>query len=190
VKKLVFIYYFLTLNCLFFSSVLASEVEDKKEIDQYTIGTELDALPFVTGGYYFSLVGGRDHFRLRGVASLVNPPDFAYPSDRFKNLSLHAYALIVDYFFKPEPNGFWVGVGLEKWFGSINSNSGNSSGSYSESVSTLGTGYVWVFYKNFYLNPWVAIHLKLSGDSPYVGANVYSLPTIQGEGSFKLGWYF
>lgn len=176
----------------FLATVPQSRAETS-EVDKnppFTIGTELDALPFATGGYYFSLVGGYDHFRLRGVASLVNPPGFAYPSDRFTNLSLHAYAVIVDYFFKPEPQGFWVGVGLEKWLGTIDSANGSNSGSYHESVSTVGVGYVWVFYKNFYLNPWVAIHMKMDGDPPRVGTDVYALPSVQGEGSFKLGWYF
>ena len=189
-KKTNFLLLILTLNLAVTSDLFASQVSEETKTAPYTIGTELDALPFATGGYYFSLIGGHDHFRLRGIASMVNPPDFAYPSDRFKNLSLHAYALIVDYFFKPEFDGFWVGVGLEKWLGTIDSKVSSNSGSFNESVSTLGSGYVWKFYKNFYLNPWVAIHLKVSGDSPNVGIDSYTLPTLQGEGSFKIGWYF
>lgn len=180
----------LILNASFSHSCCAAELNHTPDRAPYSLGTELDALPFATGGYYFSLVGGYDHFRLRGIASLVYPPSFAYPSDRFSNLKLHAYALIVDYFFKPAPEGFWVGAGIEKWLGTLDSNQGASSGSYNESVATLGVGYVWIFYQHFYLNPWAAAHVKLSGDSPNVGAQVYSLPSLQGEGSVKLGWYF
>lgn len=172
-------------------SVLADDVTSRSETSQYTLGTELDALPFITGGYYFSVVGGYDHFRLRAIISLVNPPGFAYDSAHFSNLSLHAYAAVVDYFFKPDLNGYWIGGGIERWLASIHGMNGQSTGSFQEWVATLGVGYVWYFYSNFYLNPWVAGHLRVGGDSQsIVGTQIYSVNTLQGEGSVKLGWHF
>jgi len=172
-------------------SAFADEAASQPAQGRYTLGTELDALPFITGGYYFSLVGGYDHFRLRGIVSLVNPPGFAYDADRFTNLSLHAHAVVADYFFKSDLSGYWIGAGIERWLGSVETKGGQSSGKFQEWVATLGVGYVWYFYSNFYFNPWIAGHVRVGGDSQsLVGSQIYSVNRLQGEGSVKIGWHF
>lgn len=169
----------------------AEELPSQSDTSHLTLGTELDALPFITGGYYFSLIGGYEHFRLRAVLSFVYPPGFAYDSERFAHFRLQADAAIIDYFFKPDLSGFWVGAGIERWIASIDSANVNSSGNFMEWVATIGVGYVWYFYENFYINPWIAGHLRVAGDSQStVGTQIYSVNTIQGEGSVKIGWHF
>jgi hypothetical protein len=68
-------------------------------IEKTVVGFELDALPYITGGYYGSVWSGRNQFRLRGVISEVNVPSFA-TEDNFKENKIKAYALIIDFFFK------------------------------------------------------------------------------------------
>ncbi len=158
---------------------------------EITFGTELDALPFITGGYYFSAIGGLDQFRLRGIISQVYLPGFAYDSANFTKSSLSVYALVLDYFFSQNYRGYWVGGGVENWTGKVNGNIAGTSGTFQEWVSTLGTGYNWFFYENFYVNPWFAVHAKLTGDSQaQVGSQVYLVRSFEAEGSLKIGWYF
>lgn len=181
-----------------FSYVTTYAVESQTERDtpkdsksQFTLGTELDALPFITGGYYFSVIGGYNQFRLRAMISQVNLPSFTYDNSLFSKSSLHVYALVLDYFFAPDARGLWIGGGFEHWGGTVESNEIGASGTFGEWVSTLGTGYTWFFYKNFYLNPWVAVHAKIAGDATaQVGNQTYSVHELQAEGSLKIGWYF
>lgn len=128
-------------------------------LSEYTLGTEIDALPFLTGGYHFSVIGGMDRFRLRAIVSQVTLPRFVFDSSHFGASSLHVSALVVDYFFAPKNHGFWVGGGFENWTGAIDGKISGTSGSYQEWISTLGAGDNWFFYQNFYLNPWIAAHL-------------------------------
>lgn len=67
------------------------EIESIKKESKFIFGTELDALPFITGGYYFSVISGLDPIRVRAVVSQVNLPDFAFDSSNFSKSSLHVY---------------------------------------------------------------------------------------------------
>lgn len=158
---------------------------------EFNFGTELDALPFITSGYYFSIIGGLDRFRVRAIVSQINLPGFAYDSENFTKSSLHVYACVLDYFFKPDYHGWWIGGGVENWSGTVNGSSAGTTGTYREWVATLGSGYNWFFYGNFSLNPWAAVHARIAGDSQtQVGNQTYSVSSIEAEGSVKIGWYF
>jgi len=55
----------------------------------------------------------------------------------------------------------------------------------------LGGGYVWEFYRNFYLNSWLATHVVIAGDDEVaVGKRTYELKLFTPEISLKLGWHF
>ena len=61
----------------------------------------------------------------------------------------------------------------------------------SDTIFTIGGGYVWKFHKNFYLNPWVAGHLSIAGDKAVVvDESTYEPPLFLPEISLKLGWHF
>ena len=49
-----------------------------------TLCTELDLLPYISGGYYVSLWYGKYHLRYRGVYANTNLPSLAVP-EGFKN---------------------------------------------------------------------------------------------------------
>jgi hypothetical protein len=56
---------------------------------------------------------------------------------------------------------------------------------------TVGGGYVWNLGKHLYLNPWVALHLRIGGDSEVpVDGNVFEPSALVPEGSLKIGWHF
>jgi hypothetical protein len=159
-------------------------------IDKTVVGFELDALPYLTGGYYGSIWSGLDHFRLRGVVSEVNVPSFATEKN-FKSKKIKAYAVIIDYFISRNFTGFWFGTGFEYWDSSIKNDTETASAEYKNTVFTIGSGYVWYFYKNFYLNPWLAGHYIISGDKEVtVGSSTFKPKEFTAEASVKFGWHF
>jgi hypothetical protein len=155
-----------------------------------TVGFEVDALPYITGGYYASAWIGHNHLRYRAVVSKLNAPDF-YVKEGFTNNTIQAYAAIADYFFKRDFEGWWVGFGAEYWNSSIQTDAKLETAHYNNGILTAGCGYVWKFYKNFYLNPWAAGHLRIAGDSKVlVNGKEYDPPLFTPEVSLKLGWHF
>lgn len=158
--------------------------------EDWTLGTELDLLPYISGGYYVSLWYGKDHLRYRGVYANTNLPSLAVP-EGFKNHELWAAAFIVDYFFKENFEGWWVAAGYEYWDSQIETESGSHKLFYNNNVMTVGGGFVWKFAGNFYLNPWGAAHILVTGTGPFeVGDQIYSPSLITPELSLKAGWHF
>lgn len=175
-------YVIVLLFFISFSSYLSASDSTKSEF-----GVELDAFPYLSGGYYLSGWVGKDKYRVRGIVASVNVPEFAVESG-FKDNKLKAYALVLDYFPKPDFVGFWLGGGMEIWDSEIKSKDTNEISSYNNYVLTVGAGYTWYFHKNFYLNPWGAVHGLVGGDKVVdVGASVYEPRKITGEVSLKIG---
>ncbi|MEL6812304.1 MAG: hypothetical protein AAFP76_13320 [Bacteroidota bacterium] len=155
-----------------------------------TVGFELDAVPYIFKGYYGSIWVGHGHFRYRAVLTKIETPDFIL-EDGFTNNEMKVYAAIVDYFFKPDFNGWWIGPGIEYWDAEIQTDAQLETAEYENVIFTLGGGYVWKFYKNFYLNPWIAGHLRIAGDKEVsVDQSLYETRLFIPEISLKLGWHF
>jgi hypothetical protein len=158
--------------------------------DTPSYGVELDALPYLTGGYYLSGWVGVNNCRFRVVSASTTVPDFAVKSG-FKENDIDANALIIDYFPHEKYAGIWYGIGVERWKQSIQDEAGTGEGKFQNTVATFGVGYVWYFSKNFYLNPWAAAHLLMSGtDDVQVGSSIYSPQRTYPEASIKLGYSF
>jgi hypothetical protein len=158
-----------------------------------TVGFELDALPFLTGGYYGSVWFGAAPWRLRAVVSGVNVPALA-TQPQYEHLRLDVVALIADWFFGTRAGslaGPWVGGGLERWDNRIEPKGAPGSATFSNDVVTVGGGYVLTLRGNWYLNPWFAAHYLVGGDFDVdVGRRTYHPPRASGEVSLKLGWHF
>ncbi|NMH88701.1 hypothetical protein [Flavivirga algicola] len=163
---------------------------DNQSVKDISVGFELDALPYITGGYYGSVWVGHNHFRYRAVIAKVETPDFII-KDGFTNNEIKAYAAIVDYFFKSDLEGWWIGTGLEYWDSKIQTDAKLNTSEYNNTVFTIGGGYVWKFYKNFYLNPWLAGHLRIAGDKDViVDGSTFETQLFTPEISLKIGWHF
>ena len=143
--------YYLTIISLLLGSLAYGQPAGAAK--DLTIGFEADALPYITGGYYGSVWAGHNHVRYRAIISRINIPGFIIKSG-FENNRIDAYAALADYFFKPALKGWWIGGGVEYWKGEIQTNAKIQTARYDNGIFTLGTGYIWRFYKNFYLNPW------------------------------------
>ena len=155
-----------------------------------TVGFELDALPYIANGFYASIWYGRNQMRYRGVITKITTPEFVL-DDGFTNNDMYVYALITEYFFKPGFEGWWVGTGLEYWDAEIQTDAELETAEYENYIFTVGSGYAWKFHKNFYLNPWVAIHARIAGDSKVlVDSETFEPAVLIPEVSLKLGWHF
>ena len=153
-------------------------------------GVELDALPYLSGGYYLSGWVGKNKFRFRGIVASVNIPSFAVEPG-FQDNKLKAYALVVDYFPSQDFAGVWYGGGVEVWDSEIQSKNESAVAKYRNYVLTVGAGYTWYFHKNIYLNPWGAVHGIIGGDDTVnVGSSVFEPKKITGEVSLKVGFKF
>lgn len=154
-----------------------------------TAGIEIDALPYLTGGYYGSIWYGHQHMRYRAIITAVTTPSFMV-KDGFTENKINAYTLITDYFFKPGFEKWWIGAGLEYWKGQIQTEARQSTSKYDNVIVTAGGGYVWKFYHHFYLNPWGGIHVRAGGESSVrVDDKTFNPPVITPEVSVKIGWH-
>lgn len=155
-----------------------------------TVGFEVDALPFLTGGYYGSIWLGHNHFRYRAIITKATTPDFFLPKG-FTNNKLMVYTVIADYFFAPHFEKWWIGAGAELWQEKIQTDAKRQTTSFTSTIATVGGGYVWKFYRNFYLNPWAGLHLRLGGTNQViVDEKIFKPALLTPEASIKLGWHF
>lgn len=152
--------------------------------------TEVDLLPVATGGFYTSVVAGRDHWRLRLVVAEVRVPDGFAPSG-WEKARIRAQALLVDRILRPGFAGPWIGGGLERWDEDLTSAQGSGRVRLKSLQATLGTGWVLPLGGRFYVNPWAALHQRIAGD------RTASLPreachprALQAEASIKIGVRF
>jgi hypothetical protein len=168
----------------------AEEAEKTKETKKTTVGFELDALPYLSGGWYGSAWVGRDRVRIRPVVASTELPSFLV-EEGFSDAKVEAYALIVDWFFRDDFRGFWVGAGAEYWKNGVTNETDGGTAEWSNTVATVGGGYVWKISGNLYVNPWIAGHLIVGGPtSVTAGGATYHPKRFSPEASVKLGWHF
>ncbi|MEI7828238.1 MAG: hypothetical protein WCI31_00640 [Prolixibacteraceae bacterium] len=161
-----------------------------------TVGVAIDLLPPVMSaisgnfGYSAQLWYGYKKFRIRGVIAGFQMPDKLMGNDNFTKLKTTATALIFDYFLKNNFKGWWMGAGVEMWNNTITSKTTNLDGSFKDYVATAGSGYIIKVYKNFYVEPWGAVHCVLNNENAAAGTAEYQTRKFQGEVSLKIGWHF
>jgi hypothetical protein len=183
-KSIILVFIILT------STLWGQQISTDSSITRQTVGTELDLLPYISSGYYVSAWYGKDQFRFRTIITKTTVPQFVV-ADGYTDNKLNVYALITDYFFKKNFEGLWIGTGLEYWDSQIKNEAEDHTASYNNAVFTLGGGFVWKFYNNFYLNPWVAFHYIIAGDKEVqVGSSSFKPTLFTPEASIKIGWHF
>ena len=182
------------VKAISYSSNFSSQADSLKT--KQTVGVAIDLLPPImsalTGnfGYSAQLWYGYNKIRVRGVIAGFQMPVKLMGNDDFKNLKTTATALIFDYFKNPNFKGWWVGAGFEMWNNKITSKIDNKNYTFNNYVVTAGAGYIINVYKNFYIEPWGALHYVINNEKVSVGATEYKTKKIQGEVSLKVGWHF
>ena len=161
-----------------------------------TIGIAIDLLPPImsatTGhfGYSAQLWYGYKKFRVRGVIAGFQMPDKLMGNDDFKDLKTTAIALIFDWFRKYNFKGWWFGAGVEMWNNTITAKIDNNNYPFTNYVATAGSGYIFKVYKNFYVEPWGAVHYVMNNETVAVEGATYQTKKFQWEVSLKIGWHF
>ena len=182
------------------SETSSPKLSQKSETDslkiKQTVGVAIDLLPPImsatTGnfGYSAQLWYGYEKYRFRGVIAGFTMPDKLMGNDDFTNLQTTATALFFDYFLKNNFRGWWFGTGVEMWNNTITSKIDNQDYDFKDYVATAGSGYIFKVYKNFYVEPWGALHYVLNDEKVTVGETEYKTKKFQGEVSLKVGWHF
>lgn len=185
----------LAATALFFTlqPTKAAEPAQAEQPRVWRFATELDALPYATGGYYASAVAAREAWRFRGVAASSKLPGFMI-KEGFEDKRTNAYALLVDRFVGARANrqeGFWIGGGAELWRNRIRREGYSAATNYNNLMLTVGGGYVWKFSRHFYLNPWAGAHFAVAGElNPSVSGRIYQQSRFTPEASIKIGYTF
>ena len=151
-------------------------------------GIEQDVLPYILKGYFGSLWYGNYKWRLRGSYAVSQVPNFG--NESLNSDRVQAAGLSFEMFFKEQYKGWWFGPGIGYWRNNIKFNSGQET--INESiVLTIGGGYNWVFWKGFYISPWMAMHFRTTGFSDINILNEsYSPWPVTPEVSLKVGYRF
>ncbi len=153
-------------------------------------GIELDALPYITGGYFGAGFIGKGHWRLRALTASVNKPDWSI-NKNFSNNHVEAYAVVVDRFFKKSWSGWWIGGGLVYWKSKIQTQDKLQTAKFQNSLLNGSLGYNFKLNKHFYLSPWAGMSLRVGGDQKTpLDQTTYTLPLLNPEASLKLGLIF
>jgi len=173
---------------LVLASHIALATESPKESWQWA--TEVDLLSAATGGWYTSVAVGRDVWRLRAVAACVNVPDRFAP-EGWEKAQTRAQALLVDRFFRPGFTGPWAGAGLERWDEDLKWTRGPERVRLQSLRAAFGVGWVFPIGGGFHVNPWLAVHRRISGDrSAAISQAVCRPKPLQAEASIKFGYLF
>lgn len=132
----------------------------------------------------------KNHIQYRAIRTKLYTLQFIL-KEGFTNNEIWANTLIADYFFKACFEKWWVGAVLEYWQGKIQTEAEKETAKYNNTIFTVGGEYVWKFYRDFYLNLWLVIHLKVTGDRKVsVDNKIFEPSFVTPEASLKIGWYF
>lgn len=171
------------------------QIKNDTLVTRQTVGISIDLLPpimsLVAGevGYSAQIWYGYNKFRVRGVLANFYLPDKIMGNKNFSRLKTDAKAVIFDYFLKKDFKGWWIGSGFELWNNQIESKSSLDRFKFKDYVVTLGGGYIFKVYKNFYIEPWGAIHYVVNNEKIISGETQYNTKRFQGEISLKIGWH-
>lgn len=156
----------------------------------FNAGVELDALPYLTGGYFAAIWAGKDPWRMRILTANVHKPDWS-TTKGFVNHHVKAYALVVDRFFQPAWKGWWMGGGLVYWESTIQSEARQQTAEFDNFLLNGSMGYNLQLFQRFYLSPWAGLSVRISGhEKTPVDDRQFRLPFLNPEASLKLGWFF
>ncbi len=179
----------ITLILLFVGTFNLHAQELPNAYHKIFVGLEQDITPYFLKGYNISLWAGMKYTRLRFSHTEVNTPKF-WRRKEISHERIAATQLAFDFFFKKDFKGFWAGPGIGHWQTKLETEDGEKR-NFPGLVFSLGGGYNWNFFKGFYISPYIAGHLRISGTQNIELGKVRYTPSLMfPEISLKLGWKF
>jgi hypothetical protein len=180
----------LSIAIILLLAVTGNGVCQSSDKSRFTIGTEQDILPYLTGGYYAAGWAGKDHVRVRALTAQVNKPDIIVP-EGFDDNWVTAYAVLAEYFLKENWQGWSASTGFVYWQNSIELEGGSKREDYDTYLINGSLSYSFKIYRQFYISPWAGLHLKVGGpDTITIDGQSFDQPLINPEASLKFGVYF
>lgn len=140
-------------------------------------------------GYSFQAWAGINNIKMRIVAAHLYQPDRLI-DDAFKNYEMNVTAFIIDYFFRDDLTGFWIGTGAELWNCSIENKSSGITTEWTDNILTAGAGYVWKITDSVYLDPFAAVHYRMNDGKVIAGGEEFKRQRISASASIKIGYMF
>ncbi len=127
--------------------------------------------------------------RLRLISAHMHLPDAFTFDDDVVDPSLTVVASTIDYTFGHEFDGWWLCSGVESWFQGAAARNGSGRGECTSAIFTFGGGYIWRFFDDLYVDPWLGLHWVLDGQRHQVGDVTYSPFPLSINPSIKVGWF-
>jgi len=180
------------LPLLFFFSLIISSIRAQDVDNAYSTlywGIEQDPQPYFFRGWMASAWLGLKRTRIKGTFAAANTPSFfRRPGINYERTN--ASHLSIDFFFKDQFKGFWIGPSFGYWQNRIRNEDQYQRDFWSVVFST-GMGYNFYIYKGLYINPFIAAHWRISGTRDIsLGALEYRPRLLTPELSLKIGWRF
>lgn len=182
------------LFCLFLlsGSIFCLAQEEETLATAYhplDFGLEQDPTPYLTGGYIFTAWMGMQYTRAKFSYAKVNQPEFMLKKDILSE-EIKATQLSIEFFFKEDFKGLWLGPGVGFWWNRVQTSAGLLHDYPSVLFSVVG-GYQIYLFKGFYISPYFAGHLRLTGVRDVeVGSLEYRPHLLLPELSLKVGYKF
>jgi len=149
-------------------------------------GLEQDVLPYALKGYIFTGWIGRGFTRQRISYAQASAPAFFRGEGIAADRTI-AFGFSQEYFFRQEFQGLWFGPGVGYWKNEVETDLGDRIVNESL-IFTLGGGYNYYLTNWLYTSPWVALHSRLSGNTPTAVNGIEYVPLkFTPELSIKLG---
>ena len=167
--------------------------EPRKTAHKWTMGSDLDLLPFALHGYSSGGFLGRNGWRASSLMSASTAPSFMISSG-FSDRHTDAYTGMVDRFFggkRKSIEGFWAGAGGGYWRSSIRAGGSSTPAKYHDFRLTVGGGYLIRLSRHIYLDPCAAEHFVVAGQRRIpVSGQTYRPPVFTLDASIKIGFNF
>ncbi|OHD64987.1 MAG: hypothetical protein A2176_04335 [Spirochaetes bacterium RBG_13_51_14] len=133
---------------------------------------------------------GIDNFKVRIDITHLRMPDALAGTRYFYKNDIDMGAVILEFFFSKNFEGFRIGSGFGIWDNSISHKYFTKKGGSISAFFTIGGGYVWKFYKTLYIEPCLALDILLSKETISIYGFKYRPLPLSGEISLKFGLYF
>lgn len=157
------------------------------------IGFQADLFPTAVSiaenkpGYALQAWTGSDKTRIRLIAAHLYMPE-SLITDGFTGYEINAAAFVIDYVSGSDFSGFWIGPGIELWNSSVKHKSSGQSAHWTDTILTIGCGYIWKFYGNFYIDPWAGIHIRTNNNKITVAGDEFKREKVSFNASLKIGY--
>lgn len=175
--------------------IIEEEIPERTQKHAMALGVNIDPFPTIISAVsrQFGLAiqpwFGIDHVKIRFDVAHMRMPDAIAGTKYFHKNNCNSFALVAEYMFGSNFDGFLVGAGIGVWQHAISHTYFNEGGHRTAPFFTIEGGYIWKFHKNLYLEPCIALDVILSQKRINIYGFTYKPIPIAGEITCKFGFF-